>query len=181
MRKFWKRTSHKVGLPPGTLVHIGEKKIAEVQLSLIDYTEHRYEEKEVTSVEEFSRYLNTDSVTWFNVVGIHDIELIDIFGTVFGLHSLLLEDIVNTDQRVKLEDFEKYLAVILKMLLYDNSRQEIHAEQVSLVLGPSFVISFQESAGDVFNPVRERIRNARGRIRKMGSNYLAYALTVGFR
>jgi magnesium transporter len=110
------------------------------------------------------------------VDGIHEVEIIEKIGKNYGIHPLLLEDILNTEQRPKLDDFDDYMFLVLKMLSFDEERGEITTEQVSLILGQNYVISFQEREGDVFNPVRDRIRNAKGRIRRMGADYLAYAL-----
>jgi len=166
----------KIGLPPGTLVHVGEKKIEKIRISIIDYDEAHVEEKEAKSVEECFPFKDKPTVTWINVDGLHEVNLIEQLGTHFGMHPLLLEDILHTEQRPKLEDHEAYLFVVLKMLYYNGEAREIEAEQVSLILGSDFVISFQEREGDVFKYVRERIRNSKGRIRKVGADYLAYAL-----
>ena len=175
MPKRTKR-SKKSGLPPGTLVHIGEKKIERARITLIDYDEGHFQEKEIKRIEESFPFKDTPTITWIDIDGIHDVEVIEKLGKHFNLHPLLLEDIVSTEQRPKLEDFDSYMFIVLKMLFYDKQDNEVKAEQVSLILGSNFVISFQESEGDVFEPVRERIRNKKGRIRKMGSDYLAYAL-----
>jgi len=176
MSRFIKKRSKKVGLPPGTLVHIGEKKTDKVRITIIDYDEANFEEKEIKTVEECFPFKNKPTVTWINIDGIHDIKIIEKIGKHFDLHPLILEDIVNTGQRPKIEDFGDYIFVVLKMLYYNEKEDEIQAEQVSLILGSNFVISFQEREGDVFNPIRERIRSGKGRIRKMGADYLAYAL-----
>ncbi|MGD2186444.1 MAG: magnesium/cobalt transporter CorA, partial [Desulfobacterales bacterium] len=115
-------------------------------------------------------------VTWINIDGLHEVELIEKVGTHFGVHSLTLEDIVNTGQRPKVDDFEDYIYLVFKMLKFDDPSGHIVSEQVSLILGPHYLISFQEAEGDVFNLVRERIRKGRVRIRKSGPDYLAYAL-----
>ncbi|UCF83748.1 MAG: magnesium/cobalt transporter CorA [Desulfobacteraceae bacterium] len=176
MVKLFRKTSKKPGLAPGTLVHIGEKKVEEVKISMIDYDETQVQERDVASIEECLPFKEKPTVTWVNVIGIHDVKIIEEFGKAFNIHPLLLEDIVHTDQRPKLEDFDDLLFIILRMLTYDEANNELLSEQVSLILGPNFVISFQEREGDVFNPVRVRIKNAKGRIRKMGCDYLAYAL-----
>lgn len=176
MAKLGKRRSKAAGLAPGALVYIGEKKVEKVKITVIDYDEEKFEEKEVETVEQCFPYKDKPTVTWINIDGIHDLAVIEKIGENFGLHPLILEDIVNTAQRPKMEDFEDYLFLVLKMLDYDEKESEIKAEQVSLVLGTNFVISFQEREGDIFNPVRERIRNDKGRVRKMGADYLAYAL-----
>ena len=175
VKLFLKKTK-KVGLPPGSLVYTGEKKAEEVKISFIDYDEERFKEKEVTSIEECFPFRDTPTVTWINIDGLHEVKPIEKIGTYFKIHPLVLEDIVNTDQRPKLEDFGDYILVILRMIYFDEKVRELHAEQISLILGPNFVISFQEREGDIFQGIRDRIRNSKGRIRKMGSDYLAYAL-----
>ncbi|KYK20528.1 magnesium transporter [Thermoplasmatales archaeon SG8-52-2] len=176
MPRLIKRSAKSRGLPPGSLVHVGEQRTEKVKISLIDYSIGKFEEKEVKNVEECFSLKRKPSVTWINVDGLHEIDVIDKLGKCFEIHPLILEDILNTDQRPKMEDFEKYIFFILKMLYINDKTQEIHSEQVSLILGKNFVISFQESIGDVFDAVRERIRKSKGRIRKMGSDYLVYSL-----
>jgi magnesium transporter len=134
------------------------------------------EEKEAKEVEECFPFKDKPTVTWINIDGIQRIDVIEKIGKHFNLHPLALEDIVNTGQRPKMEDFVDYIFVVLKMLYYDEKERETKAEQLSLVLGPNWVISFQENEGDVFDPIRERIRADKGRIRKMGADYLVYAL-----
>jgi magnesium transporter len=175
-RLFMKRTKQKVGLIPGTLVHIGERKIEKVRIRIIDYDETQLEEKEVETVEECFPFKDKPTISWINIDGLHDVEVVEKIGKQFGLHPLILEDIVHTGQRPKLEDFENHIFVVLKMLYYDQEKKELEAEQVSLIFGENFVISFQERVGDIFEPLRERIRRNKGRVRKAGADYLAYAL-----
>jgi len=176
MPRFFRRVTKKAGLVPGSLVYTNDRKMEEAKITLIDYDEGNIHERVVQRVEECLPFKASPTVTWINVDGLHDIGIIEQLGTYFDLHPLILEDILNTNQRPKFEDFEHFIFVVLKMLTYDGEKREIVAEQVSIVIGPHFVLSFQEREGDVFNPVRERIRNAKGRIRKMGADYLAYAL-----
>ncbi|MFC1590249.1 magnesium/cobalt transporter CorA [Candidatus Omnitrophota bacterium] len=176
MGRFIKRISKASGQIPGSLVHIGEKTSENTRISIIDFDEQRYEEKEISTIEECFAYRDSKSITWVNVDGIQNTSIIEKVGKHFDLHPLTLEDIVNTGHRPKLEDFEKYILIVLKMLYFDDKECEIKSEQVSLILGTNFVISFQEKEGDVFNSIRERIRNGKGRIRKMGADYLAYSL-----
>jgi len=178
MSRFTKRVSDKIGLPPGSLVHVGKERTEGVTISIIDYDENQLHEEVVSTVEECFPFKEQPTVTWININGIHNIEIIDKIGKHFELHPLILEDIMNTGQRPKLEDFGHYLYIVLKMLQIDEDEDEdeIKAEQVSLIVGDNFVISFQEVKGDVFDHVRKRIRNSKGRIRKMKSDYLAYAL-----
>ena len=176
MPKLIIKRSKKVGLPPGTPVHVGEKKVGRVRIKIIDYDEAQFQEKEAKTVEECFPFKDKPTVTWINIDGIHQVDIIEKIGNHFNIHPLVLEDIVNTGQRPKMEDFVNYIFIVLKMLYYDETESKTKAEQVSIILGSNFVVSFQESEGDVFDPIRERIRNDRGRIRKMGADYLAYAL-----
>ncbi|MEK6776672.1 MAG: magnesium and cobalt transport protein CorA [bacterium] len=177
MPKRTRRRSKKAGLAPGTLVHIGKEKTFQAKISIIDYNESRLQEKEVQTIEECLPFKDGPTVTWINIDGVHDLEIIEKIGKHFNLHALTLEDIVNTEQRPKLEDFPEYLFVVMKMLFWDDKTHGIETEQVSLVLGRDFVISFQEEKErDVFNPVRERIRKESTKIRKMGADYLVYSL-----
>jgi len=177
MPKLIKKRSKKAGLPPGSLVHIGEKKAEEVKITIIDYDETHFQEKVIKTIEECIPFKDKPTVTWINVDGIHQVELLEKLGQCYGLHPLTLEDILNTDQRPKIEDFGDYVFIVLKMLYYRDKTDEIVTEQMSLILGSNFVISFQEGIeGDLFDPIRERIRSEKGRIRKMGADYLAYSL-----
>jgi magnesium transporter len=177
MAKLIKKRSRKAGLPPGTLVHIGEKKTGEVKIWLIDYDEANYQESEAKTVEECFAFREKPTVTWINVEGVHKVDVVEKLGNCFGLHPLVLEDILNTDQRPKIEVYGDYVYLVLKMLYDGDLKRPIETEQVSLILGSNFVISFQEGKeGDVFNPVRERIKGGKGLVRKMGSDYLVYSL-----
>jgi len=176
MPRFLKRKSRTAGLVPGTPVYVGDRGAEEVRISVIDYDESQFEEKRAGTVEECFPFTDKSTATWINIDGLHEIGIIEKLGEHFGLHPLVIEDIVNTGQRPKMEDFTDYIFVVLKMLGYDDKKMEVTSEQVSLVLGTNFVISFQEKPGDVFEPIRQRIRSAKGRIRKMGADYLAYAL-----
>jgi len=174
--KLFKRTSAKAGLPPGTLVYVGKKRTEKIKITLIDYDEKQLTEKTIKRIEECFPFKEKPTVTWINIDGIYDTEIIEKIGKRFDLHPLLMEDIVNTGQRPKMEDFENYIFLVLKMLYFDEKNNEVKSEQISLIFGPNYVISFQELEGDVFDPIRDRIRKAKGRIRKMGADYLAYAL-----
>jgi len=176
MRKLIKRSAKKAGSAPGTLVFVGEQKAETVTFTIIDYDADNLQETEVASIDECLAYRDKKSVTWINISGLHDVEIIEKLGEKFNLHPLLMEDIVNTEQRPKLEDYDDYLFVILKMLYSEGQNHVILHEQISLIVTPSVVISLQEKEGDVFDPVRQRIRKGKGRIRKSGTDYLAYVL-----
>jgi len=174
MRMFRKRTKT-IGLPPGTPVFVGTQRVEKPRITIIDYDKELLEEKEVVTVEECWPLRDSPTVSWINVDGVHEVEVVEKLDEHFGIHPLVIEDIVNTSQRPKMEDFEDYIFIVLKMLQRTQDG-ELDAEQVSIILGPNFVISFQERPGDVFESVRDRIRRSKGRIRKMGADYLAYAL-----
>jgi magnesium transporter len=174
--KLIKGRSRKVGLPPGSPVHIGEEKTGEIKITVLDYDELHLQEKEIESVDDSLQSEDRPTVTWINVDGVHEVGILQKIADRFGLHPLVLEDIMNTDQRPKMEDFGEYIYVVLKMLYYDDKKREVVTEQVSLILSARSVISFQEKEGDVFDPIRDRVRTGRGLIRKMGSDYLVYAL-----
>jgi len=176
MKKLIKRYSKKAGLPPGTVTPIGPHVSEKTTISYLDYTPEKCQEKTVDSVEECLELKKSDSVSWININGLGNVEVIEKLGEHFGLHPLTMEDIANTGQRPKYEDLDGLIFLILKMLTYDEEKQEIFVEQVSLILGDTFVLSFQELAGDVFDPLRKRIRDDKGRIRKQGADYLAYAI-----
>lgn len=176
MVKLNKKRSKKAGLPPGSLVHIGERKTEKLKITVMDYDETHFQEREMKTVEECFAFKEKPTVKWINVDGLHQVEILEKLGDCYGLHPLVLEDILNTDQRPKMEDYGDYLYIVLKMLDYDDENSEIVTEQISLVLGPNFVLSFQEKEGDVFNPIRERIRGGKGRLRSMGADHLTYAL-----
>ncbi|MCM2358667.1 MAG: magnesium/cobalt transporter CorA [Geobacteraceae bacterium] len=174
--KIIKERSRKIGLPPGTLVHIGEKSDREIRIRVLDYGRDRCEEKEIKGLQECFYFADTQVMSWIDVEGLHEVELIQQLGDCQGFNPLMLEDIVNTDQRPKLEDFDDYLYIVIKML-HELDNGGIAVEQVSLVVGANFVISFQEGLeGDAFGQVRERIRGGKGKIRTMGADFLAYAL-----
>ena len=170
------RRTKKSGLPPGTLVHIGEKREQAVLITYMDYDENSFQEKQGATVEECFAFKDTQTVTWINIDGIDDIPIIEKIGKAYDLHPLILEDIVTAGQRPKFDNYDKYIYIVLKMLTYNYANHAIESEQISIVFGSNFVISFQENVGDIFNPIRDRIRLAKGRIRKMGSDYLAYSL-----
>ncbi|MFV0435962.1 MAG: magnesium/cobalt transporter CorA [Desulfopila sp.] len=175
-KKKAKRQSATAGLAPGTPVFLGEQKTEKIRIDAINYSELVLTEFPDTALEQCSQLLQKETVTWLNVNGIHDIELIEAIGKRFNLHPLTLEDLVNTNQRPKAEVFPHYLFIVLKMMSYNEAAGTVDKEHVSLILGENFVISFIEDAGDVFNTVRERLKAAKGRIRSMPADYLAYAL-----
>jgi magnesium transporter len=176
LNKFTGKRAEKTGLPPGTPIFVGDKKTESAKITILGYDETQFQEREIKEIDEYFPFKETPTVTWINVDGVHDAGLIQKLGETFDLHPLIIEDIVNTQQRPKMQEFENYIYIVLKMLYFDDRKNETQVEQVSVVFGENFVISFQEREGDIFETIRERIRKGKSRIRKMGADYLAYAL-----
>ncbi len=176
MRNLFRTTSHKKGLPPGSLIHVGEESTEKVKIVLLDYTHERFEEKQLQTIEESLPYIQESSVTWINIIGVHDRNVIESVGKFFEINSLTLEDVMNTNQRPKVENYEHYLYVVLRTVFYGQTSKEMNFENVSIILGKNFVISFQEKENQLFNSIRERVIKASGRIRKRENDFLAYAL-----
>jgi len=171
-----KRISEGVGLPPGTPVYIGEERKGKVKISIIDYSETEFQEKIVETAEECFPFKEKPTVTWINVIGVHDVNILQSLGTHFGLHPLVIEDIMNTYRRPKMEDYGEYIYIVVRMVYYDKETSEISSEQISIVLRNNTVISFMEKEGNIFDPIKDRIHNNKGLIRGMKADYLTYAL-----
>lgn len=165
----------KIGLAPGTLIHTGLRRREHVTITLIDYDQENINEVCVTDLETLRGLEESTSTTWINIDGLHDTSVIEKLGDIFRIHPLVQEDILNTDQRPKVDLHDEYIFVVLKMLNYNEALDIFETEQLSLILGHNFVLSFQEEAGDSFDTVRERIRKG-SRIRNKKADYLMYAL-----
>jgi magnesium transporter len=175
-RKSGKKHSLKAGLPPGSLVYTGDKIDKELEITTVTYSDHTYNE----TVSKFFKECPVISqeaatVTWINVNGLHHTKSLEELGACFHLHPLVLEDILNTDQRPKLDDYGDYLFIVLKML-HVQEQGEVTAEQISLIVGNNYVISLHESDYDVFAIIRERLKAGKGRLCRSGADYLAYTL-----
>lgn len=166
----------KAGLPPGTIVSVGPNANEKTVINYIGYNETEFEEKTDLSLEECLELKTKETVSWIDVTGLGNVDILEKIGEAFHLHPLILEDIANTGQRPKMEDLDSAIFMVLKMLSYDEEDENILIEQVSIVFMENVVVSFQEVEGDVFGALRKRIRSGKGWIRKMGADYLAYAL-----
>lgn len=173
--RHFERTKISPGQSPGKLIHKGERHVDQVQIHILDYDADQLETKQTQNPEECFSFREKATVTWINIIGLHDINVIEKIGTHFGIHPLVLEDVLNTDQRPKVEEYEDHIFAVLKMIYYDNTSKIIHSEQLSIVFGKNYVITFQERPGDIFNPIRARL-NKSGKLRKSKSDFLAYAL-----
>jgi magnesium transporter len=167
--------SKKSGLPPGTLVHLGESHPDTVQIGVISFDQQHVWEHPDVRVEQIPELRREGCINWINVYGVHDARIIQTLGSMFGVHPLVQEDILNTDHRPKFEDHDDYLFFTLRMLRVNGNREIIN-EQISMIVVRDCVISLQEFRGDVMEPLRERIRHGLGRVRKCQSDYLAYTI-----
>ncbi|WP_299781636.1 magnesium/cobalt transporter CorA [uncultured Formosa sp.] len=172
-----KRNKQKTGLSPGTIVYTGQKQTQQLFIEVFNYSPTHVYEKELPKIEDSYAYKSnsTEEVTWININGLNHTKAIENIGELYNIHPLILEDIANISQRPKIDEFEDYLSLSMKMLYYD-SKNGLISEQITLILGHNYVLTFQESEGDVFDELRERIRHGKGRLRTLGSDYLFYAL-----
>lgn len=176
MHELFKKYSKKTGMAPGALIYTGDKSTDKVRMSMIDYDSESFTERDLISIDEVFPLKDTSSMTWVNIDGLHDVELMEKIQKNFEIHPLIMEDIMNIHQRPKVDDSDNYIFAVLKMIYFDSEKLEIQSEQVSMILGQKYLLTFQERVGDVFDAVRDRIRKSKGKIRKMGVDYLAYAL-----
>ena len=170
------RAAKAARLPPGSLVYLGERRVDKVTISVIDYNETAIRETLVDTPEDCREYIGSKTVTWINVTGLHDPEILTSLGSIFGFHPLMLEDIIHTGQRPKFEDHGEYVFCTIQMLYHSPGAGDLVSEQVSMILGDGYLFTFQEKPGDVFEMLRDRIRTGKGKIRSMGCDYLAYAI-----
>jgi magnesium transporter len=176
MRRIAGRFAKKIGLPPGTTIHTGEHKMEPVPVAQFIYNETECREQTVANLADYQTTEGKNKITWLNIDGVHDVNVLNRVERIFALHPLVMEDIANTVQRPKIDEYESYLYLSLRMLSIEAESFLIDSEQVSLVIGDDFLISFQEKSGDVFELIRNRLRQGKGRIRKTGSDYLMYSL-----
>jgi magnesium transporter len=166
----------KTGLPPGTLVHIGEIKTARPEISLIEFDAEDLLESKFQSISESRLYEPSKPTLWLNVHGLHEPEVLSEIGRRFHLHPLVVEDILHTEQRPKIDDYGDYLYLVAHSFAYDPETKRVSSDQISIVVSPHAVLTFQERPSGCFDPVRERLRGGKGLIRKLGADYLAYSL-----
>ena len=176
MNRLVPRVRKAPGSAPGLLIPTGERKVDAVRIRLIDYDREKIVEKTLEGVDESFPFVGRPPVTWVNIDGLHEVSVAQAVSEHFGVHPLAMEDVLSPRQRPKVENYGDHYLIILKMLSFDRDTDSVLAEQVSLVVGEKYLFSFQERFGDVFEPVRERLRHGKGRIRSRGTDYLAYAL-----
>ena len=174
--RLFKRYSQKVGLPPGSLVYIGEEHGEPARITVTNYNETYLHEEEVQTIQECLHFKSSETITWIHIEGIHETEIIEDIGIHFGVNLLVLEDLMSPTQLPKIEVYEDHVFIIVKNLDYDAASGSVFREQISLIIGENYVISLQEAPGELFTPVQNRLQNTNGRLRKMRPDYLAYAL-----
>ncbi|MFC1887374.1 magnesium/cobalt transporter CorA [Candidatus Cloacimonadota bacterium] len=176
MSEKYTKYSSRAGLAPGSIQYMGTRPDVVPEITIFHYDKNNFEEKQKCTIADIEALDLSKGMHWINIDGIHDDEMIEQIGRIFNLHHLVLENIIQTGQRPKIEDYDNYIFFLIKMLYFAPTGGFIEEEQVSIILGKNFAISFQEKPGDVFEVIRERIRDSKYRIRKQGSDYLAYSL-----
>lgn len=176
MTRFMKKSLTEIGESPYEIKFRGNKKIDEVVLRVIDFDEEQLHELQLNEFAEINKYIHSDSVTWLNIDGLHDPSLLEKIGKAFDLDRIIVSDVLNTDQRPKIQEYDECLYVSIKMMRYNEAEREVVTENLSLVMMEDLLISFQEMKGDVFDPVRERLRKGKKKIRTSGTDYLLFAL-----
>ncbi|MBA2483070.1 MAG: magnesium/cobalt transporter CorA [Nitrosomonas sp.] len=176
MTESLSNASEKLGFPPGSLIHVGEILEPITKISVINYNKETLEEREIQSIDEVFQYKDSDTITWVIIEGLTNVEFIERIGAIFGIHQLVLEDILNTHQRTKLEEHDDYLYIVLKSLVPEDNHFSITYEQISLLVLKNFVFAFKEKKDELFVPVVQRIKTGNGRFRSLGSDYLTYAI-----
>ena len=173
---FYKRKKKTLGLPPGSLIHIGEKKADETVLTITRFDAEQISDITIKSGDEWPGFEEKSGVTWINTDGLHQVDVLGKIGERFSIHPLTLEDILDTDHRPKVEDFENHIFVMMKILAFDSRKDEILSEQVSFILLKSTLLTFQERTSDIFDPVRSRLHRTNSRLRQFGADFLLYSL-----
>lgn len=172
----FKRYSQKVGLPPGTLMYVGEERTEPIRITVIDYDETYLQETEVQTLEECLPFKDTETVTWIHIEGIHEVSVIEDIGKHFDVNLLVLEDLMSTTQLPKIEAYEDHVFIIIRNLEYTATSVNVSREQIGLIIGENYIISLRENRGELFASVQNRLQNTQGRLRRMRTDYLAYAL-----
>lgn len=167
---------HNIGEPPGTLIYTGKKQNLKTRVKVIDYNQEGFNLLELERIDKDLSSFDKSRNRWINITSLSHIKVIKDIGNQFNLHHLLLEDILNPNQRPKLENYGNYLFIVLKSVDYNKQIEKFETKQISLILGSSYVISIQEEESDIFKPILERIKYSKGIIRNMGADYLLYSL-----
>jgi magnesium transporter len=176
MTKSLSKPSQKSGMRPGSLVHVGEVPETATRMTVINYGKDNFEQATFESIDEILKYKASETITWVIIEGLTNVDVIEDIGANFGIHDLVLEDILNTHQRPKFEEYDDHLYIVLKCLLKEDHEFSVSDEQISLLLLKNFVFVFKEKTDDLFHPLQQRITNSKGRFRGLGSDYLTYTI-----
>lgn len=177
MARFFLSRKKSDGEAPGAHIFIGKQKMEKLRIRIIDYSPTELIEKEIESFEGIFEFIHKKkNVTWINIDGLHDIDIMNKLQDTFNIHPLIIEDILNTDNRPKFDEDPEHITIILKILYYNKRTRKLSADQFSMIIGDDYLITLQEETGDYFDPVMERIRDNESRIRQSGQDYLAYVL-----
>ena len=168
--------SDKLGMPPGSLVHVGNVHESVTRLSIIDYSPGHVNEHAIQSIDELQQYKSSTSITWVIIEGLADVGVVEDVGRMFDVHPLVLEDILNTHQRAKFEEYDDYLFIVLKCLMPAEGEFSVNYEQISLLVFQNVVLMFKEKTDDLFYPLVKQLNSSKGRFRSLGSDYLTYAI-----
>ncbi len=171
-----KRKKSEIGLSPDALIFRGQKMTEQVLLRVIDFDSESLLEDKVNSIQEIAQLQHKDTITWLNVDGLHNTSIMQDISTSFNLETLAMAEVLNTDARPRVVEFDNSILITIKMLRLNETTHKIMVENLSLILTKTVLISFQEQSGDVFEPIRERIRKQKKRIRNSGTDYLTFAL-----
>jgi magnesium transporter len=174
--RLYQKRSHKVGQSPGTLTGVGQIPKKPTAITVLDYDHQKCEKNQIKTLSELRQRKDNSTKSWINVEGIRDTNIVAEIGQMFGIHPLILEDIVNPRHRIKIEVFDHYIFIVLKMITYSQDGESFKNENVSLILGKQYLVSFQEGPGDAFEVIRKRIQNQGSRLRIFGCDYLAYSI-----
>lgn len=169
-------SSDKIGLPPGSIIHVGDVHQTETRVSVIDYSKEHVEKRQIANLDDILKYQGSESVTWVIIEGLANAELVGRLGELFAIHPLVVEDILTAHQRPKFEEYEHYLYIVMKSLLSENEYFAVDDEQISILLLEKIVFVFKEKTDELFQPLVQRIEQSKGRFRSMGADYLAYAI-----
>ena len=175
MARFLKDKRKAKGQAPGSLIFIGQQAIEHIRIYRTQYSSEYYKEEQITQPQQLRKDLSDKYVTWISIHGLHETEVIAELGQQFEIDPLILEDILNTDERPKFSEDSRHLFIITKSLQFNKETCKVKIEQISIIVGRNYLISFQESETEHFQDVKQRLLNKQSKIRSYSSDYLCYA------
>lgn len=173
---FKHSSAKKIGLAPGSVVHIGHRLETDVKIKLLEFSKDQLIEQECINPKDWLPFKNKQTVKWFRVSGLHDVELIEELGRRFDIHPLVLEDIVNTHQRPKIEEYDNLIYIVFRIINFDSETITFQNDQLSILIGSNYILTFEEKESDLFQPIVQRIKNSHGKFRTQGADFLSYSI-----